>query len=56
MSYSQLVGLLDPGQFAQLQTVRQHLLQDPTALDKQAHTSQETDRGNQEASPQTDLR
>lgn len=54
MSYSQLVGLLEPGQFSQLQIVRQHLLQDPTALDHRPPTSEEEQqRGNQESpSPQ----
>jgi hypothetical protein len=34
MSYAQLEALLDPAQVAQLETVRRHLLIDPTVLDK----------------------
>lgn len=36
MSYEQLSELLSPSQRAQLEIVRQHLLQDPTALDRGA--------------------
>jgi hypothetical protein len=46
MSYKQLVDLLSPTQFLQLELVRQHLLQDPTALDR--GNSQDTDNGQEE--------
>lgn len=48
MSYQHLVDLLSPQQFAQLQTVREHLLQDPTALDK--GKAEEASHGNEEGS------
>lgn len=47
MSYKQLVDLLSPSQFLQLELVRQHLLQDPTALDR-GHIEDAQD-GKQEA-------
>lgn len=47
MSYEQLTQLLDVDQFRQLQTVREHLLQDPTALDRSAR--EEAEDGAQEA-------
>jgi hypothetical protein len=47
MSYKQLVELLSPTQFLQLELVRQHLLQDPTALDR-GHPKDTRD-GKQEA-------
>lgn len=46
MSYQHLVDLLSPQQFSQLKLVRQHLLQDPTALDK-GHKEEKKD-GNEE--------
>jgi hypothetical protein len=48
MSYQHLVDLLSPQQFAQLRTVREHLLQDPTALDK--GKSEEASHGSEEGS------
>jgi len=47
MSYKQLVELLSPTQFLQLELVRQHLLQDPTALDR--GRPEDTRDGKQEA-------
>lgn len=46
MSYEQLSAMLSPAQFTQLELVRQHLLQDPTALDK--GISEDTEDGKQE--------
>ena len=34
MNYEQLVGLLTPGQFEQMQVVRDHLLKNPAGLDR----------------------
>ena len=34
MNYEQLVGLLSPGQFEQMQAVKEYLLKDPSGLDK----------------------
>lgn len=48
MSYKQLVDLLSPQQFQQLQVVREHLLQDPTALDR--GTNEEVKDGTEEGS------
>lgn len=46
MAYEQLVSLLDPGQFAQMQLVRRHLLASPQALDN--HVAEETENAKQE--------
>lgn len=46
VSYQELTALLNPGQFEQLQVVREHLLQDPTAMDRSAE--EETSDGNEE--------
>ncbi len=40
VNYDDLTALLAPEQFAQLQTVRAHLLQDPTVMDKQREPAQ----------------
>lgn len=49
MSYSQLTALLDATQFEQMRTVREHLMQDPTALDKATPIeSKDSQNGDQE--------
>lgn len=50
MAYKDLAALLSPTQFSQLQVVREHLLQDPKALDKTVQQKETTD-GTQESLP-----
>lgn len=38
MAFAQLVGLLNPEQFAQLEVVKKHLLADPALLDREPVT------------------
>lgn len=39
MAYQNLAALLNPEQFAQLEVVRKHLLEDPALLDKATPTT-----------------